>query len=137
VRDQRLDFEVVIVDVVTSVELATDVVVVEDADELVVSDVRVSGDEGTSVVAVVAVEPVDIIKDVKDNASVVPVEEAIVIGTEVIAADVVVIVGNVVRVELSIGLNLTALAAVIFEIIPPIAKERMSVNTIRMGTDFT
>ena len=131
-RDQRVDaVEVMIVDVVTTVEVATDVVVVEDVDELVVSDARVSVDDVTSVVAV---DWVEIIEDVED-VSVVPVEAVAVSADEVMGVEIVVVTGCVVRVELSLGLNLTALAVVIFEITPSTAKERISANTIRTGTD--
>lgn len=146
--------EAVTVDVVTTVEVAvdevasvdtevtTDVVVVEDADELVVGDARVSA-EVVSVVTVgpvdiaddVEIEPVDIIEDVEDNISVVSVEEAVVASKDEVDG-VNVVVGSVVKVELSTGLYLTALAF-IFVIIPIIAKESMSINTIRREPDFT
>ena len=114
---------------------------VEDADELVVEDERVSADEVGSVVTVGLVdiadeiESVDIIEDVEDDISVVSVEEAVVASKDEVDG-VNVVVGGVVKVELSTGLNLTALAF-IFVIIPIIAKERMSINTVRMGIEFT
>jgi len=136
VRDQRLDaVEVVIVDVVTTVEVATEVVVAKDVDGLAVGDERVSVDDASSVV--VGADVVEIIEDVKD-ASVVPVEEAAVVSPdEVIGVDVVVVIGSVVRVELSIGLNLIAFAAFIFEMMPVNAKKRIIASIIRTGIDFT
>ena len=132
-RDQRLDpVEVVIVDVVTTVEVATEVVVAKDVDGLAVSDERVSVDDVSSVV--VGADVVEIIEDVED-ASVVPVGESAVVSTDD-AIDVVVI-GSVVRVELSIGLNLMAFAAFIFEMMPANAKKRISASIIRTGIDFT
>ncbi len=132
-RDQRLDsVEVVIVDVVTTVEDATEVVVAKDVDGLAVSDERVSVDDVSSVV--VGTDVVEIIEDVEE-ASVVPVEEPAVVSTDEVID--VVVIGSVVRVELSIGLNLMAFAAFIFEMMPANAKKRISANIIRTGIDFT
>lgn len=124
-----------IVDVVTTVEVATEVVVAKDVDGLAVDDERVSVDDVSSVV--VRTDVVEIIEDVED-ASVVPVEEAAVVSTdEAVGANVVVVIGSVVRVELSIGLNLIALAAFIFEIMPTNAKKRTNASIIRTRTNFT
>ena len=116
-----------IVDVVTSAEVATDVVVV---DELVVSDVRVSVDDVASVV--VAVDSVEI-----EDASVVPIDEAVVASTTEVVGVEAAVVDSVVRVELSIGMDLIALAKVIFEIIPTTAKKKIRTNAIRNEVGFT
>jgi len=94
-------------------------------DELVVSDVRVTVDEVTSVV--VAVDELESVEDVEDD---------VLVGSVEVVVSIDVVVGEVVRVELSIGLNLTAPADATFEITPIIANERISVSTINMGVDF-
>jgi len=134
VRDQLDPVEVVIVDVDTIVEVATEVVVAKVVDGLAVGDERVSVDDVSSVV--VGADVVEIIEDVE--ASVVPVKESAVVSTdEVIGVDVVVVIGSVVRVELSIGLNLMAFAAFMFEMMPANAKKRISASIIRTEIDFT
>ena len=133
-RDQLDPVEVVIVDVDTIVEVATEVVVAKVVDGLAVGDERVSVDDVSSVV--VGADVVEIIEDVE--ASVVPVKESAVVSTdEVIGVDVVVVIGSVVRVELSIGLNLMAFAAFMFEMMPANAKKRISASIIRTEIDFT
>jgi hypothetical protein len=127
VRDQRLDnVEVVVsVDVAATVEVAIDVVVVEEVERFVVGGVSVSVDDVACVVAVDYVKT----EDLEDDALVVSVKEAAVVSTDdVIGVEIAVVIGAVVRVELSIGLNLTALAAVIFKIITP------STDKKRVGT---
>jgi len=110
------------VDVITVVEVVTAVVGVEAVDKVVVTDVIVSvGEVDSDVVVVVNVIDVD-----EDSADVVAsVDDGAVVK------DVI-----VVKVELSIGLNMTALAKLIFEITPAVAKTRISTAIIRTGVEF-
>lgn len=110
------------VDVITVVEVVTAVVGVEAVDKVVVTDVIVSvGEVDSDVVVVVNVIDVD-----EDSADVVAsVDDGAVVK------DVI-----VVKVELSIGLNMTALAKLIFEITPAVAKMRISTAIIRTGVEF-
>jgi len=111
------------VDVITVVEVVTAVVGVDDVDKVVVTDVIVSVGEVDSVVVVV----VNVIAVDEDSADVVvSVDDGAVVVKEVI----------VVKVELSIGLNMTALAKVIFEITPAVAKMRISTTIIRTEVEF-
>ena len=110
------------VDVITVVEVVTAVVGVEAVDKVVVTDVIVSvGEVDSDVVVVVNVIDVD-----EDSADVVAsVDDGAVVK------DVI-----VVKVELSIGLYVTALAEVTFEITPAVAKMRISTAIIRTGVEF-
>lgn len=145
VRVQRLDAEVVTIEVVTMVDVEIDVVVVEDVfvDGVLVVDVvdiLVDEDVGeelvvdTVVVSVVVVEEVVVGVDSVDITEDVEDEIAVVVGMEVV--DTVDGVIDTVRVELSIGKNLTAFTAVILEITPATARKRISVNAISAATDF-
>ena len=110
------------VDVITVVEVVTAVVGVEDVNKVVVADVIVSvGEVDSDVVVVVNVIDVD-----EDSADVV-----VSVDDGAVVKDVI-----VVKVELSIGLNMTALAEVIFEITPAVAKMRISTAIIRTGIEF-
>lgn len=114
------------IDVVTTVDVEIDVVVVED--ELVVVVVGISVVVVDEVAAVVVgVDSVDI-AEVED-------EITVVLGIDVVDS-VDGVVDTVVRVELSIGKNLIALAVVILEITPATARKRISANTIRTAADF-
>ena len=120
----------------TTVEVEADVVVVEDVEVVEDPDCVdvyvVVVDEVTGVV-VVGVDSVDTVEDVvatdvEEDTSVVAVDvDSVVVG---------VVVDVIVRVELSIGKTVTALAAVILEITPTTAKKRIRANATRTGTDF-
>jgi len=102
VRDQRLDTELVTIEVVTVVDVEMDVVVVEDVDEELVVDVV-----ALSVIAVVTlvevaavvvgVDSVDVTEDVED-------EITLVVGIDVVdSVEVTGIVEDDISVEVDIG----------------------------------
>jgi len=129
VRDHRLD-EAVTIDVVTTVDVEIDVVVVEEVDGELVADVVI--------VSVADVGVVDEVIAVVVGVDSVDVDDKIVLEVEMGAVDTVVdgVVDNAVRVELSIGKILTALAVLMLETTPATATKRISVNTIRTAADF-
>jgi hypothetical protein len=121
--------------VVSVVEVADGSVVVDNTD-VVNADVELSVvilDEIISVVedveSVDTVEDVVATDDVEEDTSVVAVDvDSVVVGAEVVDVTV--------RVELSIGKTVTALAAAILEATPITAKKRIRTNATRTGTDF-
>jgi hypothetical protein len=124
---------------VVTVEVVTTTTVEVEADVVVVEDVEVVDDPDCVdvyvVVVVVGVDSVDTVEDVvatddvEEDTSVVAVDvDSVVVGDEVVDVTV--------RVELSIGKTVTALAAAILETTPITANKRIRANAIRTGTDF-
>jgi len=110
------------VDVMTVVEVEDAIVVVVEVDKGVVNDIMVSvvGVESEVVVA-------DDVTTVDKGSS---VDVVLTVDDGVDAKDV-----NVVKVELSIGVNMAALAKVIFDVTIAAAKVRIITSTIRIGVE--
>jgi len=113
---------VVNVDVMTVVEVEDAIVVVVEVDKGVVNDITVSVDGVESEVVVV-----DDVTTVDKGSS---VDVVLRVDDGVDAKDV-----NVVNVELSIGVNMAALAKVTFDATPAAAKLRIITSTIRIGME--
>ena len=137
VSDRWVNLEVVKVDVITVVDVVTAVVVIEGLDKVVVDDVMVSpGDVASDVV--VAVDVADVTVSLGEVATDVVV--TVGVADEVVAsvdADVDVKGMSVVKVELSIALNMTPLPKVIFNVMLEAAKTRITASITRIEIEFT
>ena len=117
----------------TTVEVEADVENVEVVDDPDCVDVIVV-DEVTGVV-VAAVDSVDTVEDVVATDDAEDDTSVVAVGVDSVVVDAGV-VDVTVKVELSIGKTVAALAVAILEVTPTIAKKRITANAARTGTDF-